>query len=103
MNFGFGLLMLPFCIGAILFYYLLYKSRVIPRVLSLWGLVSVPVVLVATVLAISGYKVPFVLYLPYVPFEWVVGAWILITGLRVRSAGDEGENVRPGLCSSTKH
>src|SRR3974390_349661 len=48
MNFGFGLLMLPFCIGAILFYYLLYRSRLIPRVLSVWGLVSVPVVLVAT-------------------------------------------------------
>ena len=73
--------MLPFCVGAILFYYLLYKSRVIPRVLSAWGLVSVPIVLVATVLAILGYRVPFLVYVPYVPFEWVVGAWILIKGL----------------------
>ena len=81
MNFGFGLLMLPFCIGGILFYYLLYKSRLIPRVLSVWGLVSVPVVLVATVFVISGYKVPFFVYVPYIPFEWVVGAWILIRGL----------------------
>ena len=83
MNFGFGLLMLPFCIGAILFYYLLYKSHVIPRILSVWGLISVPVVLVATVLVIAGYKVPFLVYVPYVPFEWVVGAWILIAGLKV--------------------
>ena len=92
MNFGFGLLMLPFCIGAILFYYLLYKSRVIPRVFSVWGLVSVPVVLVATVLVISGYKVPFVVYVPYVPFEWVVGAWILIKGL-ADSARPERQTV----------
>ena len=92
MNFGFGLLMLPFCIGAILFYYLLFKSRVIPRVLSVWGLVSVPVVLVATVLVISGYKVPFVVYVPYVPFEWVVGAWILIKGL-ADSARPERQTV----------
>ena len=83
MNFGFGLLMLPFCIGAILFYYLLYKSHVIPRILSVWGLISVPVVLVATVLVIAGHKVPFLVYVPYVPFEWVVGAWILIAGLKV--------------------
>ena len=83
MNCGFGLLMLPFCIGAILFYYLLYKSRMIPRALSMWGLISVPVVLVATFFAISGYKVPFLVYVPYVPFEWVVGAWIMIAGLRV--------------------
>ena len=83
MNFGFGLLMLPFCIGAILFYYLLYKSHVVPRILSVWGLISVPVVLVATVLVIAGYKVPFFVYVPYVPFEWVMGAWILIAGLKV--------------------
>ena len=83
MNFGFGLLMLPFCIGAILFYYLLYKSHMIPRVLSVWGLISVLVVLVATVLVIAGYKVPFLVYVPYVPFEWVVGAWILIAGFKV--------------------
>jgi len=87
MNFGFGLLMLPFCIGAILFYYLFYKSHVIPRVLSVWGLISVVVVLVATVLVIAGYKVPFLVYVPYVPFEWVVGAWILIAGLKVTAKG----------------
>jgi len=23
------------------------------------------------------------LYVPYVPFEWVVGAWVLISGLAV--------------------
>jgi Domain of unknown function (DUF4386) len=81
MNFGSGLLMLPCCIGAILFYYLFYKSHMIPRVLSVWGLVSVAMMLVATVLVISGYKVPFLVYVPYVPFEWVIGAWILIKGL----------------------
>ena len=47
MNFGSGLLMLPCCIGIILFCYLLYKSHVIPRVLSVWGLISVAMVLVA--------------------------------------------------------
>lgn len=32
MNFGYTLLMLAFCPGGILFYYLLYKSGVVPRV-----------------------------------------------------------------------
>ena len=91
MNFGSGLLMLPCCIGIILFYYLLYKSHVIPRVLSVWGLTSVAMVLVATVLVICGYKVPFLVYVPYVPFEWVVGAWILIKGL----AGSARPERRP--------
>ena len=35
---GFTLHMLAFCLGGILFYYLLYKSGIVPRALSLWGL-----------------------------------------------------------------
>ena len=73
--------MLVFCLGAILFYHLLDKSRIVPRVLSLWGLITVPFLLIWTLLAVFGYEVPFFLYVPYVPFEFVVGVWILIKGI----------------------
>jgi hypothetical protein len=83
MNFvGSTLHMLVFCLGAILFYYLLDKSRIVPRVLSLWGLVTVPFLLIWTLFAIFGYEVPFFLYLPYVPFELVIGVWILVKGIK---------------------
>lgn len=85
MDFGSKLLMLPFCLGAILFYYLLYKSGIIPRALSLWGLITVSIALVATLFALSGYEVPFFIYLPYAPFEFVAGIWILVKGLREAS------------------
>ena len=74
--------MLAFCLGAILFYTLLYKSRVVPVVLSLWGLITVFPLLIGTVAAIFGYELPFILYLPYVPFEFVIGVWILVKGVR---------------------
>jgi len=77
MSFGYTLLMLAFCPGGILFYYLLYKSVVIPRGLSLWGLITVFPCLAATLFAIFGYTLPFAIYLPYVPFEFVIGVWIL--------------------------
>jgi len=77
---GFTLHMLAFCLGGILFYYLLYKSAVVPRALSLWGLVTVSPLLVATLLDIFEYQVPFVVALPYVPFEFVIGVWILVKG-----------------------
>jgi hypothetical protein len=72
---------LAFCLGAILFYYLLYRSGVIPRLLSLWGLIAILPVLVGTLTAIFGYDIPFVFFLPYVPFEFVVGIWILAKGI----------------------
>jgi len=76
------LMMVAFCLGAILFYTLLDKARIVPRWLSLWGLITVSFLLIWTLLAIFGYEVPFVLYLPYVPFELVIGIWILAKGVR---------------------
>jgi hypothetical protein len=72
---------LAFCLGGILFYYLLYKSSLIPRILSLWGLITILPVLIGTLTAIFNYDLPFVLFIPYVPFEFVVGVWILIKGI----------------------
>jgi hypothetical protein len=82
MKYGQELHMATFCTGAILFYYLLYKSRIVPHVLSLWGLLAVIPCLVATVSALFGYELPFLVYLPYVPFEFFIGVWILIKGIR---------------------
>lgn len=82
---GMTLHMLAFCLGAILFYSLLDKSRIVPRALSLWGLITLFPCLIGTVFAIVGYELPFAIYVPYAPFELVVGVWILIKGLRVES------------------
>ena len=76
------LMMLAFCLGAILFYTLLDKTRVVPRWLSLWGLITVFPCLIGTLFAIFGYALPFAIYLPYVPFEFVIGVWILVKGIR---------------------
>jgi hypothetical protein len=74
--------MLAFCLGGIMFYYLLDKSRVVPRALSLWGLIAVFPMLIGTVTQIFGYTIPFIFYVPYVPFELVIGLWILIKGIK---------------------
>jgi len=79
---GSTLHMLVFCLGGILFYYLLYKSGIISRILSLWGLITVIPCLIGTLFAIFGYSVPFFIYLPYVPFEFVIGVWILVKGIK---------------------
>ena len=82
MNFAGNASMLAFCTGAILFYYLLFKSRIVPRGLSLWGLITVLPCLVATISKLLGYEMPFIIYFPYVPFELFIGIWILIKGVK---------------------
>lgn len=72
---------LAFCFGAILFYILLYKSKDVPRWLSLWGLITVIPVLAGSLTAIFDVHLPFIFFLPYVPFEFVIGIWILVRGI----------------------
>jgi hypothetical protein len=79
---GFTLHMLAFCPGGILFYYLLYKSGGVPRAMSLWGLIATFPMLIGTLTQIFGYTIPFIFYLPYVPFEFVIGVWILVKGIK---------------------
>ena len=80
---GLTLHMLAFCFGGILFYFLLYKSGILPPWLSLWGLITVFPCLAGTLLAVFGAQAPFFIYLPYAPFELVIAVWILIKGVSV--------------------
>jgi hypothetical protein len=84
---GSSLHMLAFIPGAVMFYYLLDKARIVPRVLSLWGLIAVLPFVIGAPLAVLGYEVPMVFYLPYVPFELVIGIWILLKGIQAEQPG----------------
>jgi hypothetical protein len=74
--------MLFFCFGALLWYSLLFRTRRVPRVLSAWGLSAVLLVLVGTLLYVwdRSLNPSIALYVPYVPFELVIGLWLLIKG-----------------------
>ncbi len=77
--------MIPFGIGAFLFYYLLVKSKALPSWLSIWGLVSMFLVLFGIPLITYGVNIPFAVVFPYVPFEFVISGYILIKGLREKA------------------
>jgi hypothetical protein len=74
--------MLAFVAGAILFYALLDRSRLVPRPLSLWGLITVLPFALGAPLMVLGIEFPFILYVPYVPFELGIGLWILVKGVQ---------------------
>jgi hypothetical protein len=81
-SFGYDLHMLPFALGATLFYLLFFTSRLIPRGLALWGLIAAPLALVGTLIVLLGYTVPIVVFLPNLPFELTMGVWFLVKGIR---------------------
>ena len=85
-NFCGNITMIPFGLGAILFYYLITKATIIPKWLGYWGIISVSLIFIGSHLTIFGVSVPFVLFAPYVPWEWVAGVYIFIKGLREKDS-----------------
>jgi hypothetical protein len=81
-DFGDWLHMLPFALGATMFYYLFFKSGFIPRVLSLWGLIAASLAVIGTLFGLLGYDVPLVVFLPNLPFELTIGVWLMVKGIR---------------------
>jgi len=81
-DFGAWLHMLPFALGATLFYYLFYKSGFLPRGLSLLGIIAAPLALIGTPFLLLGYDIPLVVFLPNLPFELGIGLWLMVKGIR---------------------
>ena len=77
-----------FCVGALMYYALFYRSRLVPRWLSGWGIAGALLMLTACLLAlfsdnpVTGYVV---LILPILVQEMVLAAWLLIKGGTVRA------------------
>src|SRR5713226_1261338 len=74
--------LLFYCFGGMLWYYLFYKSRYVPRVISLFGLTAVSVALVGLALQFLGHDVSIFVFLPILPFELTIGAWLLLRGIK---------------------
>lgn len=77
--------MIPFGIGAVAFYSLITKVKVIPKWLGYYGIATALLVLVCIPLGTFGVEVPFALLVPYVPFEFFAGAYIIVQSLRKRT------------------
>jgi hypothetical protein len=74
-----------FCLGALIFYYLLYQTKLIPRWLSGWGLIAIIPYLAAGLLVLFGFFGPLstseiVLDFPLALQEMVMAVWLIIKG-----------------------
>ncbi len=77
--------LLALCIGALLYYFVLYTSRLVPRWLSGWGLVGAALMVVSTVMAGIAQDFGFttvntVLNIPIGLQEMVLAVWLIVKG-----------------------
>jgi hypothetical protein len=74
-----------FILGALMFYYVLYQSKLVPRWLSGWGLLAAIPYFVSGVLGLFTLpspmsNIPMVLVLPMAVQEMVLAVWLIIRG-----------------------
>jgi hypothetical protein len=74
--------LLFFALGAFLWYGLFFTTRLVPRGLSVWALLAMVLVLAGILPQVWDHSinVPLTLDIPYLPFELVVGLWLLVRG-----------------------
>ena len=80
-----------FCLGAFMYYYLLFRSRLIPRWLSGFGIVAIILMLVACVLALfSGNRITSYITLaaPIALQEMVLAVWLIVKGFNPKAIAD---------------
>jgi hypothetical protein len=79
------ILTIVFPLGALMFYYLLYQSKLIPRWLSGWGFIGATMLLAVGLLGMFGLVTEFsvlgiLLALPIALNEMVLAVWLIVKG-----------------------
>lgn len=81
-NWSFEMAMLALGIGGFVLNYFLWSRKLIPSLLAILGMVGYVLLFSKSVLAISGYTLPFYFFLPVALFEVTFPFWLLIKGFR---------------------
>ncbi len=78
-----------FIAGALLFYILLYRTRAVPRFISVWGSLATIALLVVTVLGLFGIKSLILdfLVLPLILNELFLAIWLMVKGFNKDAVG----------------
>ena len=78
--------LLAFSIGALLYYIIFYRTKLVPRWISVWGLVAAILGMLSCVLVWSVSSLllwvrnKIVMTIPMLPQEMVLAAWLIVKG-----------------------
>lgn len=79
--FAYQLGMAMWGLGGLMFCTILLRSKLIPQMLSVWGLIGYIVFITGTILELFGYGIGVMLALPGGLFEIVLSFWLIFKGI----------------------
>lgn len=82
-----------FSLSALIFYYVMHRSKLLPRFLSLWGFFAVASLIAANLLPVpdltEGFSIAQLLFLPIFISEILVALWLIVKGFNTPETGSE--------------
>ncbi len=86
-----------FGLAALLLYYLLYRSRLVPRLISMWGLIAVVLILTWNLLKLFDIEISagMIFGLPIILNELFLALWLIIKGFN--ASAEVFEPAAPAL------
>ena len=90
---GWVFYVLIFGFGALIFYFALYQSKLLPRWISIWGLIAIVLMMTSALLAMFAVALPDAIFgllvIPIGVQEMVMALWLIVKGFN--SAAIEAE------------
>ncbi len=96
---GFCFGVIAFCLGAAMYYVIMYQARLIPRWLSGWGMIALVVMLIAVFITLfdgEPYSVSgnlIYLALPIALQEMVLAVWLIVKGFNPSAIAAESDRA----------
>lgn len=87
---AFNMGMLALSVGSLMFCYLLYRSKLIPRIISIIGLIGYAALFASGCFGIIGFDVGMVLYIPGAIFEIIFPIWLIAKGFNLSAIDGSG-------------
>ncbi|WP_105615455.1 DUF4386 domain-containing protein [Vallitalea okinawensis] len=82
-----------FIISAYMFYYLLYKSKIIPRWISVWGVIAVILLLIVNLMELTNNIIPMLIlgigYSQIMLNEVFLAIWLMVKGFNPAAIGSD--------------
>ncbi|MCD6090231.1 MAG: DUF4386 domain-containing protein [Bacteroidales bacterium] len=85
-----------FIVGVLFFYLLFYRTRLIPRFISIWGIIATIILFIITIIKLFGVDLPLLnaLVLPMILNELFLACWLMIKGFNPERIEIKGEHIK---------
>jgi hypothetical protein len=69
-----------FVLSALVFYYLLYQTELLPRFISIWGFIAVALLIIGNVLGVPFSIIGLLFFIPIMSNEVFLAIWLIVKG-----------------------